>query len=315
MKGWAAIMLEKLKRHFSLTNIIKFIGVLIVLLFLGGMLAGFINIHQAKKEKNDMAGINTLLKQQGLSEQSKKSTTKFMKDYPGTKNIIVCDDKGNIVFKANDQFVQGKNTFDISKDDKEPGMFRMKRGSERFMPVPKRELFSLIPPRDLISKGSDIRDSIENSDGMYKGMKQNAYFMNSFNVPEKGIKIYYLSGHFHENNMIDMFFISHEILRMLILLFWVLLAVWVYKDSKERGLQQIFWGLLTLFMGFLGLVIYLLVRHRLRFCNDCKIRIEKDANYCQECGSILRTKCPACEKMMELEWNHCTNCGKKREEE
>ena len=319
MKGRAAIMLEKLKRYFSLTNIIKFIGVLIVLLFLGGMLAGFINIQQAKKEKNEIASINAMLDSKGLSNEAKAAIVKFMKDFPGTKNIIVCDNKGSIVYKANDQLVKGKNSFDISKDDQEPGMFRMNRGPERFMPMPKREFFSLIPaPQSGMRKGfdnnSDRQDSMKSFGDMHRRMKQNPDFINSFNIQGKEMKIYYISGRFEENKMIDMFFVSHQVLRLLILFFWVLLAVWVYKDSKARGLQQIFWGLLTLFTGFVGLIIYLLVRRGLRFCNDCKIKIEEDANYCHECGSVLRTKCPACEKMMKLEWNHCTNCGKKREE-
>jgi len=312
-------MLEKLKRCFTLLNIMKFIGLVIVLLFLGGMLAGFINIQKAEKEKNHIDAINAILKEQGLSDKSKEAITKFMKDYPHTKNIIVCDDKGNIVFKVNDQFVQGKNTFDISKDDEEPGIFRIKRGTEKFMSVPKRELFSLIPNQDSVHNDSDsnsyTRDSVENSNITHKGMKEDAYFMNSFVFPEKGIKIYYLSGRFQENNMIDMFFISHEILRLLILLFWVLLAVWVYKDSKIRGLQQIFWGLLTLFTGFVGLIIYLFAKRKWKFCSDCKIKVEKEANYCQECGGILRTKCPSCESMMNLEWNYCPSCGKMRQEE
>lgn len=308
-------MLEKIKKYCSLTNILKIVGVLIVLLFLSGMLVGFMNIQQAQKERKDIAYINATLESKGLTNEAKTAITNFMKNYPRTKNIIICDNKGSIIYKATDQLVKGKKSFDISKDDREPGIFRMNRGSERFMPIPERELFALIPSSNSgARKGTDTNFNRKNSMNQFdNNHRGNPDFINSFDISGKEMKIYYISGRFEENNMIDMFFISHQVLRLLILSFWVLLAVWVYEDSKKRGLQQIFWGLITLLTGIIGLIIYLFTRHRLHFCGECKVKVDKQASFCQECGSILKTKCSDCGSMMNLEWNHCTNCGKKKE--
>lgn len=309
-------MLGKIKKCCSLTNILKLVGLLIVLLFLGGIIAGFVNIQQAMKERNDISAINSMLENQGLTNDAKTAISKFMKNYSGTKNIIICDNKGTIIFKANDQFVKGKTAFYISKDDQHPGMYRMNRGPQRFMPMPKKEIFSLIPQiNDQTVRGFNSNFQRKNVLDSFGGKRRNnPDFINSFNIPGKDMRIYYISGRFEENKMFDMFFVSHQILRFLILIFWLLLAIWVYKDSKTRGLQQIFWGLFTLFTGLIGLIVYLLITHRMNFCGNCKIKVERDANYCYECGSILRTKCSSCGNMMNLEWNHCTTCGKKKDE-
>ncbi|MGE5474377.1 MAG: zinc ribbon domain-containing protein [Ignavibacteriales bacterium] len=308
-------MLEKIKKCCSLTNILKFIGILIVVLFVSGMLVGFMNIQQAKKERKDIANINAILEIKGLTNEAKTAISSFMKNYPRTKNIIICDDKGSIIYKANDKIIKGRNTFNLSKDEQHPSMFSMDRGQQRFMPMPEREFFSLIPSANSgANKGKDNNFNRRDfKDKFNDGRKGNPDFINTFDIPGKGMKINYISGRFEENNMIDMFFISHQILRLLILIFWVLLAVWVYEDSKKRGLQQIFWGIVTLFTGLAGLIIYLLVRHRLHFCNECKVKVDEQSSFCQECGSILKTKCSECGSMMNLNWNYCTTCGKKKE--
>jgi TctA family transporter len=41
---------------------------------------------------------------------------------------------------------------------------------------------------------------------------------------------------------------------------WILLAVWVYRDAKKRGMEATLWLLLVLLTGFIGLIVYLIVR-------------------------------------------------------
>ncbi|MCC6049670.1 MAG: PLDc N-terminal domain-containing protein [Thermofilum sp.] len=41
---------------------------------------------------------------------------------------------------------------------------------------------------------------------------------------------------------------------------WILLAVWVYRDAKKRGMEATLWLLLVLLTGIIGLIVYLIVR-------------------------------------------------------
>jgi uncharacterized membrane protein YhaH (DUF805 family) len=41
---------------------------------------------------------------------------------------------------------------------------------------------------------------------------------------------------------------------------WILLAVWVYRDARKRGMEATLWLLLVLLTGFIGLIVYLIVR-------------------------------------------------------
>ncbi len=45
-----------------------------------------------------------------------------------------------------------------------------------------------------------------------------------------------------------------------IFLMWILIAVWVYRDAKERGMEAGIWVLIVLLIGVIGLVVYFIVR-------------------------------------------------------
>ena len=40
----------------------------------------------------------------------------------------------------------------------------------------------------------------------------------------------------------------------------IIIAVWVYEDAKERGENASLWLLIVILTGFLGLIVWLIVR-------------------------------------------------------
>ncbi len=40
----------------------------------------------------------------------------------------------------------------------------------------------------------------------------------------------------------------------------IALAIWVYKDAEERGMEGALWLIIVLLLGIIGLIIYLIVR-------------------------------------------------------
>ncbi|MBS7248444.1 MAG: PLDc N-terminal domain-containing protein [Candidatus Jordarchaeales archaeon] len=40
----------------------------------------------------------------------------------------------------------------------------------------------------------------------------------------------------------------------------IVIAVWVYRDAKRRGMEAALWLLIVLLTGLIGLIIYLIVR-------------------------------------------------------
>jgi hypothetical protein len=146
------------------------------------------------------------------------------------------------------------------------------------------------------------------------GLDGNTLFLSSYRADNKGINIFYISKGFEQNNLMTVLFITFILLKLLFIILWVLLAIWVYKDSKSRGMNEMLWGLITLFTGLFGLIIYLIVKNKTRFCHECGHKAGKEDNYCIECGALLKLKCQKCESCIKPDWNYCANCGEKLEE-
>ena len=58
-----------------------------------------------------------------------------------------------------------------------------------------------------------------------------------------------------------MFGIAYIICVVVMFIVWIILAIWVYRDAKERGMSAALWLIIVLLFGILGLIIYLVVRH------------------------------------------------------
>ena len=47
---------------------------------------------------------------------------------------------------------------------------------------------------------------------------------------------------------------------VVILIVWILVLVWVYRDAEERGMSGVLWVILVFLFSIIGLIIYLVVR-------------------------------------------------------
>ena len=91
------------------------------------------------------------------------------------------------------------------------------------------------------------------------------------------------------------------------------LVSYVYGDAKRRGMRQGVWTLVAaLVPNALGFIAYFLLREPvLQPCASCGATARRDLAFCPQCGSPLRTICPACRRPLEAAWSHCGHCGTK----
>lgn len=70
------------------------------------------------------------------------------------------------------------------------------------------------------------------------------------------------------------------------LAYWVLVAVWMYRDARRRDERALAWGLLGLATNLVGLSVYLMVRR-----------------------SGLQAPCRRCARPLDAAWHYCPHCG------
>ncbi len=113
-------------------------------------------------------------------------------------------------------------------------------------------------------------------------------------------------------------FASLSFLSLVMLVIWILVIVWVYRDAERRGMNGVLWALLVLIGNLIGLLIYLIVRServpakktvQATTCPSCQKTVETTFIFCPNCGARLQTVCSSCNKPMESSWRVCPHCG------
>jgi RNA polymerase subunit RPABC4/transcription elongation factor Spt4 len=116
-------------------------------------------------------------------------------------------------------------------------------------------------------------------------------------------------------------FIPTTLLSLVLLIIWIFVIVWVYRDAERRGMNGILWGLLVFIGNIIGLLIYLIVRsdnvpstteavsHHI--CPECSTPVSQKYAFCPHCGaSMAGPVCPDCGRTVEKDWKACPHCGK-----
>jgi hypothetical protein len=119
-----------------------------------------------------------------------------------------------------------------------------------------------------------------------------------------------------------------------IILLWLAVIVWAYRDIRLRSLSTataILVVLIVTVLPIVGLIIYLLLRPRETLIDGYDRALEQEAllqqiedkpvcptcsrptqlNWflCPSCHTHLRQPCPVCRSPLELHWDICPYCG------
>ncbi len=93
--------------------------------------------------------------------------------------------------------------------------------------------------------------------------------------------------------------------------YWVLIALWLYKDAAKCKLSPLYWGLIGLFTNIMGLIVYKIYMRSMAVCTSCGAAQSADHLYCSFCGTQLGTRCESCGCKVGPKDSFCHHCGNK----
>ena len=92
--------------------------------------------------------------------------------------------------------------------------------------------------------------------------------------------------------------------------YWVLIALWLYRDAAKRRLSPLYWGLIGLFTNLIGLIVYMIYKRSMAICPTCGAGQNGDHLYCSFCGTQLGARCEHCGSKVGPRDSFCHHCGK-----
>lgn len=120
-----------------------------------------------------------------------------------------------------------------------------------------------------------------------------------------------------------------------IVVFWLALAFWMWRDAERRGAMPWFWALVGLVFSVAGWAVYMVLRPpettedvqereleiRAReaeiqrtgaVCPNCFKPVEPDYLLCPYCMKKLKKPCANCGRPIKLSWSVCPYCKTKQ---
>ena len=86
-------------------------------------------------------------------------------------------------------------------------------------------------------------------------------------------------------------------LYVFLLIIWILIGIWVYKDAEKRRKSGALWLIIVIILGLIGIIIWLLVRPPIK---------KKIAKKYEE-----KRRCPNCVRIIPEDAGTCPYCSKK----
>ena len=94
-------------------------------------------------------------------------------------------------------------------------------------------------------------------------------------------------------------------------IYWVLLALWMYRDAAGRRLSPLYWGLIGLLTNLVGLMVYQIYKRSMALCPSCGAAQNAEYLYCSFCGTPLGQRCGDCGCKVGPKDSFCHRCGHK----
>lgn len=121
------------------------------------------------------------------------------------------------------------------------------------------------------------------------------------------------------------------LIRIFIVVLWLSIAYWTYRDARSRGAMAGYWTIVSLIFPVFGWLIYMVVRPPEReedrqereleikskeaqlaqsgaVCPACMKPVEREFLICPHCLKRLKKPCNECSSALKLNWTICPYC-------
>ena len=144
--------------------------------------------------------------------------------------------------------------------------------------------------------------------------KQEMYLLSYSLNNNTGEKIYFINQINPVVNGKEYIKIGLAIAIFLFMIYWVLLALYVYQDALKSKLSPYLWGGITLITNIAGLIVYIIYKKNNKICFKCGAVQNQRNIYCTYCGTKLDKTCSKCGATIFDKDEYCSKCGEKIKE-
>ena len=254
--------------------------------------------------------VSDTFRKEGLSDKLKTQLNKFASGSKDVTNIIIVDNNNNIIYKANSNLYGNINNLKFTPYENNREYLKDNTNTSTIFKVVRDD--DIILNKDYIAKDKEVDDDIDNNLFYEKDLdSMNIYLLNYIIQEDTDSKLFIIrvvNPIPYAENLLE---ITGTLLGLIFIIYWIGLALWVYKDSNKKQNNPSLWGLLVLLTNLVGLIIYIMYNQNSRLCNKCGALQSKENIYCVKCGTKLNRTCSNCGQIINKQDKYCSKCGNK----
>ena len=224
-------------------------------------------------------------------------------------DILILDSENNILFSAKNSVLAKNDSLElISSTDREHHFLTDKANPNMVFRLVNDNSLQLM--KDMLGRDIEVEQGY-NDDYFYdNNFSDKQVYLLSYLVDQaSGSKIYFISDIQPVANG-ELYVKAVAALSMLFfMLYWVLIALWIYTNAHKSNLNAAVWGILALFTNLAGLLVYLIYKQGNQTCYKCHTVQSKTNIYCTICGAKIGSTCDNCHSVINDKDSYCKTCG------
>lgn len=223
-------------------------------------------------------------------------------------DVLILDDANQVTDSArNSEFAAG--SLDLTKAGAEKKYLVSDTYPDAVFQYVKNEDFML---RSIVSKDfGKIRSDHEDGSAFETGLSSKSIYMLSRIRASDGSKVYVLTVPTSVPGGLTVLKGTAALAMLFFCVYWVLIALWMYRNAAKCGLSPLYWDLIGLFTNLVGLIVYKICKRGMAVCGSCGKAQSADHLFCTCCGAQLGRRCQICGSKVSPKDSFCHHCGGK----
>ena len=224
-------------------------------------------------------------------------------------DVLIVNGNGQVTYSAkNSEFSGG--TLALAKAGGEKKYLLSDAHPDAVFQYVKNDEFML---QSIISKDfGKIRSDYDDDsafDGALSG--KTIYMLGRVNAHGSGSTVYVITVPTDVPGGMAALKVSAALAMLLFCVYWVLIALWMYKDAAKCRLTPLYWGLIGLFTNIVGLIVYKIYKRSMAICPACGTAQSAAHLYCSACGTQMAVCCTHCGGKVGAKDSFCHHCGER----
>ncbi len=228
-------------------------------------------------------------------------------------DVLILDKENKVIYSSKNSELGQQEVFTLN---------RKNNASDEYFINPNIEntIFKLTRNKELM-----ITTILSNFDTeIKKDYEDEVFYENNFNAKKlyllsyaangnTGEKIYFINEIHPVENGKTYIKIALAVMMFLFMVYWIIVALYVYQNALKSKLNPYLWGGITLFTNLAGVIVYIIYKQNNKKCFKCGALQSKTNMYCVHCGTKLNESCKKCGASINMRDRYCAKCGEKQE--